>query len=111
MEDHEYMSQTYGGIISFVVTGKDKDEALDRARNAYKNLQLINLAVLLGGVKSLCNNPASITHAMIPQEQRIQGGLKDGHMHISVGLERARDLVNNLRKYNVMIGIMVRGYD
>ena len=52
-EDHEYTSQTYGGIISFVVTGKDDDEALRRARNACENLRVINLAISLGG-SNLC---------------------------------------------------------
>ena len=49
------------------------------------------------GVKSLCGHPASMTHAMIPQEQRMKGGLKDGLIRIIMGLERARDLVENLR--------------
>ena len=41
----------------------------------------------------------------------MKGGLKDGLIRISVGLERARDLMDDLRKYTVMRGIMVRGYD
>ena len=49
-EYREYMSQTYrGGVISFVVMGEDDDKALLRARNAYKNLRVINLTVSLGG--------------------------------------------------------------
>ena len=96
-EDFEYISQTYRELMSFVVTGEDDDEALRRARNACENLQVINLAVSLGGVEYLCKNPASMTHAMIPQEQRMKGGLEDGLIRISVGLERARDLVDNLR--------------
>ena len=96
-EDREYMPQTYGGMISFVVTGEDDDEALRRARIVCENLRVINLAVSLGGVESLCEHPASMTHAMIPKEQRMKGGLKDGLIRISVGLERARDLVEDLR--------------
>ena len=91
------MSQTYGGMISFVITGKDDEKALRRARNVCENLRVINLAVSLGGVESLCEHLASTTHAMIPREQSIKGGLKDGLISISVGLERARDLVENLR--------------
>ena len=96
-EDRKYMYQTYVGMISFVVTGKDDDEALYRARNACKNLRVINLAVLLGGVESLCEHPTFMTHATIPQGQRMKGGLKDGLIRISMGLERARDLVDDLR--------------
>ena len=49
------------------------------------------------GVKYLCEHPASMNRAMIPREQRMKGGLKYGLIHISVVLERARDLVDNLR--------------
>ena len=52
-----------------------------------------------------------MTHAMIPKEQKMKGGLKDVIIRISVGLERARDLVDDLRKYTIMRGMMVRGYD
>ena len=64
-EDREYMSQTYGGVISFVVTGKDNEKALRRARNACENLRVINLALSLGGIRYLCEHPVSMTHAMI----------------------------------------------
>ena len=96
-EDREYMSQTYGGMISFVVTGEDDDKALHRDRNACKNLRIINLVISLGGVEFMCKHPASMTHAMIFREQRMKGRLKDGLIRMSVGLERGRDLVENLR--------------
>mmetsp|Transcript_16897 Transcript_16897/g.24772 ORF Transcript_16897/g.24772 Transcript_16897/m.24772 type:complete len:515 (+) Transcript_16897:150-1694(+) len=88
--------QTYGGMISFVVKGEG-EEALRRARNVCENLRVINLAVSLGGVESLCEHPASMTHTMIPREQRLAGGLQDGLIRISVGLERAKDLVDDLK--------------
>ena len=90
------MSQTYGGMTSFVVTGEDNDKAIRRARNACENFRVINLAVSLEGVESLCEHPASMTHTMIPLEQSMNGELKNGLICISVGLDRARDLVNNL---------------
>ena len=92
------MSQTYGGMISFVVTGKDDGKALRRARNACKNFRVINLAISLGGVKSLCEHPAPMTHAMIPREQRMKEELKDGRIRVNVRLGRVRDPVDNLRK-------------
>ena len=49
------------------------------------------------GVKYLCEHPASMNRAMIPREQRMKGGLKDGIIHIIVGLDRARDLVDDIR--------------
>mmetsp|Transcript_20081 Transcript_20081/g.24104 ORF Transcript_20081/g.24104 Transcript_20081/m.24104 type:complete len:158 (-) Transcript_20081:92-565(-) len=88
--------QTYGGMIAFIVDGEG-DEALRRARNVCESLRVFNLAVSLGGVESLVEHPASMTHAMIPRETRLAGGLPDGLVRISVGLERASDLVEDLR--------------
>lgn len=95
-EDKKTMPQTYGGMISFVVQGEG-EEALRRARNVCEYLRVINLAVSLGGVESLCEHPASMTHTMIPREQRLAGGLHDGLIRISIGLEKASDLVNDLK--------------
>uniref|UniRef100_A0A7S1YTW8 cystathionine gamma-lyase n=1 Tax=Trieres chinensis TaxID=1514140 RepID=A0A7S1YTW8_TRICV len=95
-EDRETNPQTYGGMISFVVIGEGED-ALRRARNVCENLRVVNLAVSLGGVESLCEHPASMTHTMIPREQRLAGGLHDGLIRLSVGLEKAKDLVDDLK--------------
>lgn len=83
-------------MISFVTIGEG-DEALRRARNVCERLRVVNLAVSLGGVESLVEHPASMTHTMIPREQRLAGGLPDGLIRLSVGLERARDLVEDLK--------------
>ena len=95
-DDDDDIIQTYGGMISFVVVGEG-EEALRRARNVCERLRVINLAVSLGGVESLCEHPASMTHTMIPREQRLVGGLHDGLIRISIGLEKASDLVNDLK--------------
>ena len=83
-------------MISLVVTGEEDAKALRRDKNTCKNLRVINLAVSLGGVESMCKHPASMTHTMISQEKRIKGGLKDGLIRINVGLERAKYLVENI---------------
>jgi methionine-gamma-lyase len=95
-DDEDDVHQTYGGMISFIVAGEGED-ALRRARNVCEHLRVINLAVSLGGVESLCEHPASMTHTMIPREQRLAGGLHDGLIRISIGLENAKDLVEDLR--------------
>lgn len=95
-DDEEGSNQTYGGMISFITVG-DSENALRRARNVCERLRVINLAVSLGGVESLCEHPASMTHTMIPREQRMAGGLHDGLIRISVGLEKASDLVDDLK--------------
>lgn len=94
-DDEEYQ-QTYGGMISFITIGEG-DEALRRARNVCERLRVINLAVSLGGVESLCEHPASMTHTMISREQRMAGGLHDGLIRVSIGLEKASDLVEDLK--------------
>jgi cystathionine beta-lyase/cystathionine gamma-synthase len=50
-----------------------------------ESLQLINMAVSLGSVESLCEHPASMTHAMVPPEARAAGGITDGLVRLSVG--------------------------
>ena len=95
-EDADTMPQTFGGMIAFIVAGDD-DTALRRAKNVCEGLSVVNLAVSLGGVESLVEHPASMTHAMIPREDRLAGGLPDGLVRISVGLEKASDLVEDLK--------------
>lgn len=88
-EDAETMPQTYGGMIAFIVKGEG-DVALERAKKVCEGLKVVNLAVSLGSVESLVEHPASMTHAMVPREDRIAGGLHDGLVRISVGIEKAR---------------------
>jgi len=95
-EDVSTMPQTYGGMIAFVVKGEG-DVALERAKRVCEGLRVVNLAVSLGSVESLVEHPASMTHAMIPREDRLAGGLDDGLIRISVGIERASDLVEDLK--------------
>ena len=59
---------------------------------------MITLAVSLGGTESLIEHPASMTHAMIPREDRLAGGLDDGLVRISVGLEDLDDLMHDLKQ-------------
>jgi cystathionine beta-lyase/cystathionine gamma-synthase len=95
-EDASTMPQTYGGMIAFIIKGEG-DVALERAKRVCEGLRVVNLAVSLGSVESLVEHPASMTHAMIPREDRIAGGLDDGLIRISVGIERASDLVEDLK--------------
>ncbi len=58
--------------------------------------KLFSLAESLGGVESLINHPASMTHASIPREERIRNGLTDSLIRLSVGIEDAEDLLDDL---------------
>lgn len=82
----------FGGMISFEL----KDNSIENARRVLTSTRLFSLAESLGGVESLINHPASMTHASIPREERIKNGLSDSLIRLSVGIEDADDLVDDL---------------
>ncbi|MFI5188584.1 MAG: trans-sulfuration enzyme family protein, partial [Chitinophagales bacterium] len=84
----------FGGMISFTL----KDESEQAARKLMSSTKLFALAESLGGVESLINHPASMTHASIPREERIKNGLTDSLIRLSVGIEDAEDLINDLEE-------------
>ncbi len=84
----------FGGMISFTL----KDDSIEAATKVLTATKLFALAESLGGVESLINHPASMTHASIPREKRITNGLADGLIRLSVGIEDAEDLVEDLRE-------------
>ena len=84
----------FGGMISFELKNDDVEEA----RRVLSATKLFSLAESLGGVESLINHPASMTHASIPREERIKNGLSDSLIRLSVGIEFKDDLVNDLQQ-------------
>jgi cystathionine beta-lyase/cystathionine gamma-synthase len=82
----------FGGMMSFTL----KDDTLEAATKVLSSTKIFSLAESLGGVESLINHPASMTHASIPREQRIANGLSDGLIRLSVGIEDADDLIADL---------------
>lgn len=84
----------FGGMISFTL----KDDRMEKALHVLENLKYFSLAESLGGVESLCGHPASMTHASIPREERLKGGLKDTLIRLSVGIEDAEDLIDDLNQ-------------
>ena len=84
----------FGGMISFVL----KEDNMEAATNVLKNTKLFALAESLGGVESLIGHPASMTHGSIPREERIKNGLPDSLIRLSVGIEDAEDLIEDLRQ-------------
>ncbi|HET9849231.1 MAG TPA: cystathionine gamma-synthase [Candidatus Dormibacteraeota bacterium] len=81
----------FGGMISFEVKG-----GMESARTVVERTQLFTLAESLGGVESLIELPAAMTHASIPTETRRAHGVADGLIRISVGLEDVADLISDL---------------
>ena len=84
----------FGVMISFEL----KNDSVEEAKRVLSSTHLFALAESLGGVESLINHPASMTHASIPREERIKNGLSDSLIRLSVGIEDADDLVNDLAK-------------
>ncbi|MBV1908554.1 MAG: PLP-dependent aspartate aminotransferase family protein [Kangiellaceae bacterium] len=85
--------QGFGGMISVVVKG-----GLKNASQFMQNLELFALAESLGGVESLVNHPAIMTHASVPKETRKRLGISDSLVRLSVGVEDIEDLINDVRR-------------
>jgi len=84
----------FGGMLSFTL----KDDSVETAIKVLSSTKLFSLAESLGGVESLINHPASMTHASIPKEERIKNGLTDSLIRVSVGIEDADDLIDDLKQ-------------
>lgn len=84
--------KAFGGMLSFEL----KNDSVDEAKRVLSSTHLFSLAESLGGVESLINHPASMTHASIPREERIKNGLSDSLIRLSVGIEDADDLIEDL---------------
>ncbi|HEY0677341.1 MAG TPA: cystathionine gamma-synthase [Chitinophagaceae bacterium] len=82
----------FGSMLSFSL----KDDSMEEANRVLSSTKLFALAESLGGVESLINHPASMTHASIPREERIKNGLTDSLIRLSVGIEDADDLIDDL---------------
>jgi cysteine-S-conjugate beta-lyase len=82
----------FGGIVSFTL----KEDTENAAKNIVCSTGLFKLAESLGGVKSLLCHPATMTHKSIPAEKRQAAGVSDSLIRLSVGLEDAKDLVNDI---------------
>ncbi|MCX8472814.1 MAG: PLP-dependent aspartate aminotransferase family protein [Sediminibacterium sp.] len=97
-EDHPQYSLAcsqmsgFGGMLSFEL----KNDTSENVRKFVTSTKLFSLAESLGGVESLINHPALMTHASIPPETRHANGLADGLIRLSIGIEDAQDLIDDL---------------
>lgn len=81
----------YGGMITFFLKG-----GIEESKKFLENTKLFSLAESLGGVESLIEHPAIMTHASVPAEQRKKLGIHDNLIRISVGIEDVDDLKEDL---------------
>ncbi len=84
----------FGGMVSFTL----KDDTIAAANEVLTRTHLFSLAESLGGVESLIGHPPTMTHASIPREIRLKTGVVDSLIRLSVGIEDADDLIDDLRK-------------
>lgn len=87
----KHQMHAFGGMISIIVNG-----GLEQAKHCLSRCQLFTLAESLGGVESLIEHPAIMTHASIPKAHREKLGIKDGLIRLSVGIEDLDDLKADL---------------
>ncbi len=83
----------FGGMMTFDIKG-----GLESARKFLKTTKVFACAESLGGVESLIEHPAIMTHASIPKENREKLGITDGFIRLSVGIEDAQDLIDDLEQ-------------
>ena len=84
----------FGGMISFTFVNNMYSDVV----NFTKRLKVFTLAESLGGVESLVNHPATMTHASMPKKDRERNGITESLIRLSVGIEDSSDLVNDLDK-------------
>jgi cystathionine beta-lyase len=84
----------FGGMVSFTFVSGKKEDAID----FLEKLKVFTLAESLGGVESLANHPALMTHASIPEDKRKEVGITDDLVRLSVGIEDAEDLIEDLKQ-------------
>ena len=88
----ESQSRGYGGMLSFEVKNQEVVKAV------LKHVNIISYAESLGGVETLITYPATQTHADIPVEIREARGVTEGLLRLSVGIENAEDLIEDLKQ-------------
>ncbi len=82
----------FGGMVAFDVGSMENGKAL------VNNLEICTLATSLGGVETIVQHSASMTHAALPPEQRLKSGITDGLIRLSVGIEDEKDLLEDLQQ-------------
>ena len=101
LEDHpqfslaeKQMQNGFGGMVSFTFKSGLKADAV----KFLEHIKVFTLAERLGGVESLANHPATMTHASIPADIRLEAGITDDLVRLSVGIEDLEDLIEGLEK-------------
>ncbi len=98
---HELCKKQMNGLYTGIMSFELKDcingiSSLEAGRRLVNNLSICQIGVSLGDVDTLIEQPATMTHANVSEEERLKIGITDGLVRISVGLEDAKDIINDL---------------
>lgn len=96
-EGHELAKKQqkyFGGVISFDL----KDNSKEAALKIIKSLKLFTLTEGLGGIKSLSNYPFEMSHGSVPKETKIEAGITESLIRLSIGLEETEDLIEDIKQ-------------
>ncbi|MBI2288211.1 MAG: PLP-dependent transferase, partial [Chloroflexi bacterium] len=83
----------FGGMVSFELKG-----GIEAVKTCLRRIKIIVMAESLGGIASLAEHPATMSHASMPKEHRQKVGISDDLVRLSVGLENKDDLIDDLRQ-------------
>jgi cystathionine beta-lyase/cystathionine gamma-synthase len=84
----------FGAMLSFYL----KEDTVEAAIPVMEKVRLFTLAESLGGVESLCGHPATMSHGSMKREDRLAVGIRDSMIRLSIGIEDADDLIDDLAK-------------
>lgn len=93
MEIAKKQMKAGGGLVSFIIEGGTKE-----AQKFLNALKLIHVAVSLGDAETLIQHPATMTHSVVPEKDRLEMGIANGMLRLSAGLEDVEDLIDDLKQ-------------
>ena len=82
-----------GNIIAFEING-----GIEAGRNFLNKIKMCSLSANLGDTRSIVTHPASTTHSSLAEDDRLEVGITDGLVRISIGLENVKDILNDLKQ-------------
>jgi cystathionine beta-lyase/cystathionine gamma-synthase len=95
-KNHEIAKKQQNGLFGGVISFSLKNDTVEAAHKIVTSTKYFKLAESLGGVKSLLCHPAQMTHASVPREKRLEAGVQDSLIRLSVGIEDPKDLIQDL---------------
>lgn len=97
-KNHEIAKKQQNGLFGTIISFSFKDDTIETGEAFVTNTKLFQLAVSLGGVKSLLCQPTQMTHASVPHDKKLSTGINDSLIRLSPGIEEVEDLIQDLEQ-------------